>query len=404
MTPAEILERALNGPATNGQQQPVAPASTSYQFKPIAAAEFATGDYRQNYLVNRVLVEGEPAIVAGPMKSLKTNISLDLALSLTSGTPFLGEFTVPAQKRVAIISGESGPRTIQETARRVAAAKDIDLAEQDLLFEFNLPQLGRTEDVAELCRGLKDLGIEVVIIDPLYLTLLSGSGGGIDEKSIFSMGEHLRSIGKLCQQLNVTLILCHHANKQIMVGKAMELQNLAYSGTAEFSRQWILINRQEPYAGDGTHKLILNVGGSAGHGGQYLACITEGVTDERFQGRRWEVAISSMSEAIKEERSAKEAEKRQAEIEKEQVEDQKVMTAVDAICKTHEAATMKEIREHSGMNAAKASTAVQRLLTTGFLEPHEFTKPSGKCEKYPFKGYRRPPGRDGRDGRDKGLF
>lgn len=393
-------------PAGGEPRQDTADEQDGYQFRPIAAAEFATGDYRQNFLVKNVLVEGEPAYIAGPVKSLKTTLAIDLALSLTSCTRFLGEFEVPASRRVAIISGESGKRTVQETALRVCKTKGIDLAKQGCVFEFNLPQLGRTEDVAALCQGLQKNAIQVLILDPLYLCLLAGSGGGIDEKSVFSMGEHLRGISKLCQALGVTPILVHHANRQIKAGETMELQHLAFAGSAEFARQWILLNRETPYAGDGTHRIIMNIGGSAGHGGRYLASITEGVTDEHFRGRVWEVEVSNMSEAIREAQATREAAKKHKELEKEQAEDQKVMNAVDAVCKTHEAATKSEIKDMAGMSGDRVGAVLARLVRTGLLDQVTFPKVCGTATRN-LPGYQRPRSAhdpDDADDPDRSLF
>ena len=51
--------------------------------------------------------------------------------------------------------------------KAVCAAKGINLADVDCWWQFRLPQLGAAEDLAELGRGLKENGIEVVLLDPL---------------------------------------------------------------------------------------------------------------------------------------------------------------------------------------------------------------------------------------------
>src|SRR5436190_1675274 len=69
--------------------------------------------------VEGVMVRGQPMVIGGPPKSLKTSLALDLAISLATATPFLGHFPVPKQRRVAVFSGESGRATVYETVRRV---------------------------------------------------------------------------------------------------------------------------------------------------------------------------------------------------------------------------------------------------------------------------------------------
>ncbi len=100
----------------------------SIRFQRITSAELAGGDYSLSYLVENVLVDQQPGLVAGPHKSLKTNLLVDLSISLAIGGRFLGAFNVPESVRVGIMSGESGLATLQETATRIARSAGRDLA------------------------------------------------------------------------------------------------------------------------------------------------------------------------------------------------------------------------------------------------------------------------------------
>src|SRR5262249_54641311 len=101
------------------------------KFRFLTSQQFAAADYRQSWLVPSLLVRGQPASVGGPKKSLKTSVLVDLALTLgtepvtmqeTARRRFLGKFESLGKCRVVLLSGESGQATLQETARRVAAA------------------------------------------------------------------------------------------------------------------------------------------------------------------------------------------------------------------------------------------------------------------------------------------
>jgi hypothetical protein len=82
------------------------PALADYAFD-----EFASGDYHPRWLIEGVLVKEQPCAIAGPSKALKTSLAVDMAISMASGTPFLGEYPVPKRVRTAVVSGESGPHT-----------------------------------------------------------------------------------------------------------------------------------------------------------------------------------------------------------------------------------------------------------------------------------------------------
>jgi hypothetical protein len=113
----------------------------SYRFSPITSAEFAQAKYNVRWLVHKVLVAGQPCVVGGPKKALKTSTLIDLCVSLGSGVPFLGFFQVPRPVRTVMLSGESGEFTLRETAFRVCAAKGVRLADVDCQWDFRLPQL-----------------------------------------------------------------------------------------------------------------------------------------------------------------------------------------------------------------------------------------------------------------------
>ncbi len=50
------------------------------------------------------MIEAQPLIIGGAIKTLKT--SLALSVSLATGTEFLGRCPVPERRRIAFFSGE----------------------------------------------------------------------------------------------------------------------------------------------------------------------------------------------------------------------------------------------------------------------------------------------------------
>ena len=131
---AEHLRPAplLSGVLDEGRSQTAAQRARRVEHADLAcgfidSATFAAANYSREWLVSGLLVANQPAIVGGPIKTLKTSFMLDMAISLVKGTPFLGHFPVPERRRVAVLSRESGADTLQETARRICTAKGCEL-------------------------------------------------------------------------------------------------------------------------------------------------------------------------------------------------------------------------------------------------------------------------------------
>ena len=271
------------------------------RYNVITSAELATGDYHVRYLIDRVLVASQPLVLAGPPKAMKTSTAVAAAVALASGEPFLGEFTVAERQRVLVMSGESGLGVLQDTARRVCDATGLRLAELDnLLWTEDLPKFGSADHLDALAELIAGLEVQTLIVDPAYLSM-----PGADAGNVMSMGELLRGVGDVCRPAGVTPILLHHTKKH-RAGGRLGLADIAWSGFAEWARQWWLIDRRESFR-HGTHRLWLDVGGSAGHHGSWALDITEGVADE-LAGRRWAVAVQDAEAAFLEAEERKEAE------------------------------------------------------------------------------------------------
>lgn len=357
------------------------------RFEFINASEFANGDYRPNWFIKKVLTRGEPGVIAGPSKSLKTAVTIDMGVSLAAGVPFLNTFDVPHKARVAIISGESGPATLRETALRICAAKGVrlqDLAD-NLNFCFTLPTFSDVASMKRLIEDMERIRPEVAVIDPTYLSL-----GDVEASNMFQMGAAFRTVAEFLLSIGSTPLLVHHANRQLKVGDQMELTHLAYTGLEQFARQYIFLNRMLRYAHDGTHDLWLGIGGSAGHGGQHMLHIEEGVVQDDFSGRKWGVSIINPADVQADKLAEKELAKQRAFDVKVKKQDALVFDAIDAeIAGGQPACTKNVLKTKTRLNTGTLNEVLKRLEEEGAIELTDFEKQVGNGAKKELSGYRR---------------
>ena len=97
------------------------------RFPHISAREFNRKSFQQRYLIPGVLAAGEAGGIYGPFKTLKTSCACDLLISVATGTPFLGHFTVAEPGPVMLLTGETRGAALQSLLRRVCRAHRVDL-------------------------------------------------------------------------------------------------------------------------------------------------------------------------------------------------------------------------------------------------------------------------------------
>lgn len=348
--------------------------------KLLTCPELLDLDLRPRFLVKDVLVTGQPAVVGGRSKTLKTNITTDLVVSLGSGTPFLGKF--PTERvNVAFFSGESGPPTIRETALRQARSKGVDLSTCSIFWQFDLPKLSKPAHLAALRDLIAEHKLEVVVVDPLYLALLDADTAG-QAANLFAMGAALQPISRLAQETDTTLIVLHHFRKsgQPDQEEPASLEELSMSGAAEWARQWLLLQRKSPYQADGHHELWMRCGGSAGHGSLWSLDIQEGTLDpDDFSGRYWDVVVQPAAEARAEAKQKRERRKA-ADLERRDGEYRDRLLAV--LRKATEGDTERVLSRAARLNPDNFHRAISTLLQEGRATTCEIIKTGREYDGY----------------------
>ncbi len=323
----------------------------------MSSGELVRSSFELTYAINQLLVEGQNAILAGPHKSMKTTFAVKMAVSLATGRMFLGRFSVPRPYRVCMMSGESGLAVIREIAIRCARFVDRKLEDiENLIWSQNLPRLGDARHMSELSRMLQGEGIEVVILDPAYLMM-----PGDDAGNLFKQGELLGQLNQVCLGNGATPVLVHHTKRTGIEKKhkPLGLDDLAWAGFSEFARQWITLNRREDYEpGTGCHRIWLNAGGSAGHGGLWGVNIHEG-TNTAAEGRSLDIKVVE-PDAILTDRENRIEDTRTEKASERIVSDKSVITK--ALAKTPDGDTKTGIRDRTSLSTSRVGVAIAALL------------------------------------------
>jgi hypothetical protein len=102
------------------------------------------------------------------------------------------------------------------------------------------------------------------------------------------MGQLLRPLAELCESTGCTVLVVHHCKQARKAGDPTTLEDLAGSGFAELSAQWLLVSRRRPFDvvsgqhgpgqhGTGHHELWLTTGSRMGDQGLWELDVEEGV-------------------------------------------------------------------------------------------------------------------------------
>ena len=188
---------------------------------PISAVGAAEGP---RWLVEGLWAAQGVGVVGGPPKCCKTWLSLDLALSVASGTPALGAFAVPSAGPVLLFAAEDSPAAVRDRLLGIAAARglDLDALPLHLVLAASL-RLDTARDQRRLARAIAELRPKLLVLDP-FVRLHR-----VDENSALEVSGVLAYLRDLQREHQVAVLVVHHTRKA-GVGQAQAGLGLRGSG------------------------------------------------------------------------------------------------------------------------------------------------------------------------------
>jgi AAA domain len=333
------------------------------RFPCFSAAQLNSGRFETRYLIPGLLAAGQPGGIFGAFKTLKTSITADLLISLASGTPFLGHFPVSEPGRTLFLSGESGLAALQSIARRICASRGLSLeALENFELSPKLPLLNVADDARALRRIVRDKRPVCLAIDPAYLAIQSE-----DYRNLFAMGTLLRPLAELCDSTGCTILIVHHCKRsRVVPNDPATLEDIAWSGFAEFSAQWLLLSRRHRFDPDtGRHELWLNTGGRAGHHGLWALDVEEG-NSEKPERRLWKPTLRRVqsAQAESEERLVTASEDRRMR-RLEAIFDRDRRRTLESLAKAPGPVSARYLRNALGLNGVRMNRILTVLVNDG---------------------------------------
>jgi hypothetical protein len=171
------------------------------------ACEFLVADLPMPpQIISGVLHQGSKLLIGGSSKSYKTWTLIDLAVSVATGTPWIGFSTTAA--RVLYVNLELQEVFFQHRIKEILSHKRLEINDQ--LDVWNLR--GYAADyralVPKIRARIRDEGYLLVIIDPIYKVL-----GAADENSARDITDLVNTFEKLAIETGSAVLLAHHFAK-----------------------------------------------------------------------------------------------------------------------------------------------------------------------------------------------
>jgi RecA-family ATPase len=181
----------------------------------VRVGEIRSEDNAQRWLVEGLWGASSVGVIGGAPKCAKTWLGLDMAVSVATGTPCLGKYTVPEPGPVLVYLAEDALPIVRERVQGMTRHRGLDLAGVEIhVITAPVLRLDRDRDRTRLWETAKRLQPRLLLLDPLVRL------HGVDENNAGEVAELLAYFRSLQRQLDLSVLLVHHTRKNAAGGVA----------------------------------------------------------------------------------------------------------------------------------------------------------------------------------------
>jgi AAA domain len=174
----------------------------------VRVGEIPNQDETHRWLIEDLWGASSVGVIGGAPKCSKTWLGLDMALSVATGTPCLGQYAVPERGPVLVYLAEDALPIVRERVAGMARHRGLDLAAVDVhVITAPTLRLDQERHRMRLLETARRLRPRLLILDPLVRL------HGIDENNAGEVAELLAYIRSLQRQLDLSVVLVHHTRK-----------------------------------------------------------------------------------------------------------------------------------------------------------------------------------------------
>lgn len=172
-------------------------------------------EHTQRWLIDPLWGASSVGVIGGAPKCSKTWLALDMALSVATGTACLNQFAVPEAGPALVYLAEDSLQVVRERVEGMARQRGLALAAIPIhVITTPVLRLDRGPHRAQLLQTARRLRPRLLLLDPLVRL------HGIDENHAGEVAGLLAYFRSLQRDLDLSVVLVHHARKNGVSGVA----------------------------------------------------------------------------------------------------------------------------------------------------------------------------------------